>query len=134
MGLQHADTVVIVDDQAGQPVALAVDETVARGACTVPAVQADGAPDLKGPAEHYLVEIRCQGGLVEAEDTDSDGTYLIMPAAEEASVRGMDRHDVALGGMSGHLRNGTGKHPRMETQEGILPTFLQYDLDHWIRF
>ena len=120
--------------QAGQPVALALDETVARSARTVSAVQTYGAPDLKGPAEHKLVEIRRQGGLVETEDAYSDGSYLIMPAAKETAVRGMDRHDIALGRMSSHLRNGAGEHPGMETQEGILPTFLQYDLDHWIRF
>ena len=132
MRLQHADSVVIVDDQARQPVALAVDEAVASGAC--PAVQSDGAPDLKGPAQHDLIEVRRQGGLVETEYPDRDGTHLVVSAAEETAVRGMHRHDVALGGMSRYLRDGTGKHPGMETQEGILPTFLQYDLDHWIRF
>ena len=128
MGLQHADAVVIVNDQARQAVTLTMHQTVAGGSgrCS----QTASFPQRVGAGQHPQPEIRLRGVLVEAEDTHGNGANLVMAAAEHATVRGADAHEVSLGGMALDLGDGPGEYPGMETQEGLLPAGFQDDFIH----
>ncbi len=123
MGLEHTDTVVIVNDEAGQAVPFPVHQPVAVGLFALR--QAKGFPELIRTQQHAFPEVRQRRVFVKAEDAHGNGAYLVMPAGQQLAVCGTDAHEVALRGMSRNLGNGPGKHPGMITQQGFLPAGFQ---------
>ena len=128
MGLEDTHAVVIVDDQAGQAVTLAVDEAVAvgRGRSVEPARH----PNLESPPDHLLPEIRRRGVFVEAEDADGDRADLVMAGGEVFTLGGIDAHQVALGGIARDPGDGPGEDPGMEPEDGILAARTEKDFFH----
>ena len=128
MGLEHANAVVIVHNEAGQPVPFPVHQTVAIGALILR--QAVGFPELIGPQEHPLPEIRQRRVFVKAENTHGDGANLVMPAGQQLAVCRAYAHEVSLCGMAHYLGDGPGEHPGMIAQQGFLPAGFEDDFIH----
>ena len=62
--------------------------------------------------------------LPEGKHPDGNGAYLIVAAAQKRAVRSPHRHHVPFGRIACKLGYGTGKHPRVKTQQGLFPTLL----------
>ena len=128
MGLQHADAVVIIDDESGQVVALAVHQPVASGRPA--ADQPHDLAGMEGGADAVRPERRLQRGVVIAEDADGDGTDLIVAIGEKTPVGGENPDDIALGGRTDDLRDSPGEDPGMETHQRGLTPLPEVDFVH----
>ncbi len=128
VGLQHANAVVIVNDEPRQAVSLPVYQAVASGdgRCC----QTARFPEGVGPGEHAQPEVRLRGIFIKAEHPHSDGANLVMAAAQHAAVGGAHAHEISLGGMAHDLGDSPGEYPGVKTQEGLLPAGFQDDFIH----
>ena len=132
MGLKHTDAVVIVYDEAGKAVSLAVNKAVAGG---FPASgKAVRLTEFQGTGQHERPEIGPGGVLVKTEDADGDGANLVMAAGKELTIGRINAHHVSLCGMSDNLGDGPREHPGVEAEDGLLTAGFQNDFIHWLRF
>ena len=123
MGLHDADSVVIVYDEARKAVALAVDQTVAIGGLGIG--QTGGDTHAEGAPDHIPPEVGRKDILsCEAQHADSDRAYLIVSMGQKITALREHPHDVTLHRGADNLCDGTGEHPRMESQKRVLSTFL----------
>ena len=128
MGLEHADAVVVVNDEARKTVSLAMHQAVAVGGLGVR--KAVGFAELVGSGEHAQPEIGLRGVLVKAEDAYGNGANLVMTAGKQFAIGRIYTYQVSFGRMSHNLGNSPGEHPGVETQQGFLPAGLEYYLIH----
>ena len=128
MGLQHADAVIIVHDEAGQPVPFPVHQAVTGGLFRP--VQTERNPKLKGPSEHNFPKVRSGGIRIETEDAHRDGTDLVMAGGEVLPIGGKYADKVPFRRMADDLGDGPGENPGMETEDGILAVRTENDFIH----
>ena len=104
VSLHHTYAVVVVDDEAREVVAFAVDQTVAVswGDCQM---KSGSDTHLKGACKHRLPEIRAKRAFVKAEHAHGDGTDLIMAIRQQAAVAGMHRNKISLSRIALNLCN-----------------------------
>ncbi len=140
VGLHNADAIIIVYDQAGETVAFAVNKAVAVGeggsfgkASRFDRLsgrrnrtgQSSGDTYPERPGDHILPKVRRKDILAgEAQHTDGDRSYLIVPVSQKIPALREHTDDVTFSRLTHDLGDGTRKYPRMESQKRILSTFL----------
>ena len=109
---------VIVDDQPGQVVSLAVHETVHIVVRIVG--QADGDSGAISLSDTFLPEWLVDGTLVKGKYADGDTSDLVMACGQEFLGVAVNFHNVALGRLSFDLGDGPGEHPWVSSQQGFF--------------
>lgn len=154
VGLNNADAIVIVYDQAGETVAFAVDKAVAVGESGFSdkasrfdrfsdrrnwlsdrrnwlggrrnrAGQSNGDTYPERPGDHILPKVWRKDILAgETQHTDGDRSYLIVPVSQKIPALREHTDDVTFSRLADNLGDGTREYPRMESQKRVLSTFL----------
>ena len=123
MGLQHHHPLVVIGDQTGKPVALAVNQAENIGGRIVPQAQrltvGDGLPHALPP------KIRIDAGVTETQHFQRNASGLPMPGGQIGPVLRVHIGQIALSQRAFHPLHRTGKHPRVAAEKGFLLSRFQ---------
>ena len=129
MSLKNTDSIVIVDYQPREIVTFTVNKTVAICGKYIIADGWSGSytcgdSHIQSPGNHHFPEIRSQCAIVKTEHSNCNGTDLPMSAGEKTAIRGMYSNDFSFRGIAGNLRDCSGKHPGVKTEQRLFPSLL----------
>ena len=113
-----------VDDEAGHPVALAVDEAVHGG---LRVRQQDAFAEGDGVQQFPAPEVAVDVALLEAENAHGDGGGLVVPSGEVLALCVIYLHDVAVVYVFVFSGDGAGEDPRVPPLQGFLLAGAQGD-------
>ena len=127
--LNDSGLTVAIDDEPGEIVALSMNEPI----CIVVRIVSnpDANTHIERRANALLPKTGIDRLILKGEDTDRNGTFLIMPYRNEVAVGIHHPHDIAFLYAVIHVMDGTGEDPRMEALQRFVLTFLKiYVLVH----
>ena len=133
VGLHHGRTVVYVDDQPRQVVALAVHQAV--GVVVFAAGDADAASHVAGHSQASLPEVLVDGlVLSEGKDAHGDASYLEVAFGDKFFLRGIDLYYFSFFRFAVQAGNGAREHPWVKTLERFFLARFQIYFIHGVNY
>jgi len=121
--LHNGRRAIAVDNEAGQEVALTVNQTESVVIGIVG--NADSLPHGERTLQAAAPEGTVDSNVTERQHTHCYRAYLIVPYGNELLLRGHHSHDVAFLNPLVDTRQGTGEYPGMEAQQTFFLTPLK---------
>ncbi len=124
MGLYNGDAIIVVDYQSRQAIAFAVDNPEAIGMCGGKACRKTGA-ERAGKA--LLIEIFRRWRGIKTQKPYGDASVLVVAIPQHFAAAVDDVNPNPVIDVTFHFFKRAGKNPGMESTEGNLLAFLQYN-------